>query len=372
MRSRQAIVDKIMSWKGAHEGDATHKHIIDIYNSQNPLPAGYRMKYTDSWCAATVSAAAIECEYTDIIPTECSCNRMISKAQKMGIWQENDAYVPKLADIVLYDWDDNGSGDNKGVPDHVGYVVSDASGNKFKVAEGNKNDGVELRQMTVNGKYIRGYITPRYDNDPAPATIIKPPIKYTRGIDVSSYQGTIDFSKVKNAGMDFVILRSTIKTQEADPCFERNLSECIKYGLNHSCYKYSRAMSVIDAKNEAQGVIRLLRGRNMLIWYDMEDPMQNVWGKAGIQAIALAFMEECVKAGYRVGIYCNMTWYNNLMSDYLKQNVAFWIARYKKNDNGSFDETHKPTGVKNLYGWQYSSKGSVPGITGNVDLDVIF
>ena len=81
-------------------------------------------------------------------------------------------------------------------------------------------------------------------------------------------------------------------------------------------------------------------------------------------------MTELFNAGLACGIYCNVNWYNNLMSDYLKQNVAFWIARYKKNDTGSFDESHKPTGIKNLYGWQYTSKGSLSGITGNVDLDI--
>lgn len=378
MRSRQAIVDKIMSWKGCHEGDAIHKHIIDTYNAHKPLAQGYKVKYTDKWCATTVSAAAIECGYTDIIPTECSCNRMIALAQKKGIWQENDAYEPKLADFVLYDWDDSGKGDNKGVPDHIGVVITEAKDGKYTVCEGNKNDGVNLRIMSVNGKYIRGYITPKYDELPTltsstTAKVIRPPKKYQWGMDVSSYQGMIDFEKAKEAGITFAILRSTVKTQEPDPCFARNLSECARLKIDYSCYKYSRALNTAQAIEEARGVIRLLKaqGKKMLIWLDLEDNTQVLLGKNGIQAIALTFMEECVKAGYRVGIYCNMVWYNNYISDYLKKNVAFWIARYKKADNGSFDETHKPTGVQNLFGWQYSSKGAVPGIGGNVDLDVI-
>lgn len=377
MHSRQVIVDIMMSWLGCHEGDATHKHIIDVYNAHKPLAQGYKVKYTDKWCATTVSAAAIQAGYTDIIPTECSCNRMISLAQKMGIWQENDAYVPKKADIVLYDWDDSGAGDNKGVPDHVGVVVYDAKDGKFQVVEGNKNDGVNLRNMSVNGKYIRGFIVPKYDDLPivtqAPVITrsVRPPKKYRWGIDVSAYQGTIDFAKVKAAGVEFAILRSTTKNQQPDQYFEANLSGCIKNKIDYSVYKYSRALTAAQAKAEARSVLNLLAGRNMLIWLDLEDNNQVVLGKTGIQNIALAFMEECVKAGCRAGIYCNLVWYNNYISDYLKRNVAFWIARYKKDDRGIFDEGHKPTGVKNLYGWQYSSKGSLPGITGNVDLDVI-
>lgn len=371
--SRQKIVDKVMSWLGCHEGDAIHKHIIDTYNAHNPAQ-GYKVKYTDKWCATTVSAAAIECGYTDIIPTECSCNRMIALAQKMGIWQESDAYIPQKADIVMYDWDDNGIGDNTGIPDHTGYVVSNPIANRFEVCEGNKSDGVNLRSMSVNGKYIRGYITPKYDDNAAvvtpAASIARPPKKYKFGMDVSAYQGVIDFNKVKNEGIQFAILRATVKDQSLDQYFERNLSECLKYKIPVSVYKYSRALTVEQARAEAQGVIKALKGRKLLVWYDLEDNTQTPLGKKGIQIIANTFMTELFNAGIACGIYCNVNWYNNLMSDYLKNNVAFWIARYKKNDTGSFDESHKPMGIKNLYGWQYTSKGSLAGITGNVDLDI--
>ena len=371
--SRQKIVDKVMSWLGCHEGDAIHKHIIDTYNAHNPAQ-GYKVKYTDKWCATTVSAAAIECGYTDIIPTECSCNRMIALAQKMGIWQESDAYVPQKADIVMYDWDDNGIGDNTGIPDHTGYVVSNPIANRFEVCEGNKSDGVNLRSMSVNGKYIRGYITPKYDDNAAVVTpaapIVRPPKKYKFGMDVSAYQGVIDFNKVKNEGIQFTILRATVKDQSPDQYFERNLSECFKYKIPVSVYKYSRALTVEQARAEAQGVIKALKGRKLLVWYDLEDNTQTPLGKTGIQIIANTFMTELFNAGIACGIYCNVNWYNNLMSDYLKNNVAFWIARYKKNDTGSFDESHKPMVIKNLYGWQYTSKGSLAGITGNVDLDI--
>ena len=380
MRSRQVYVDKIMSWLGCHEGDSTHKYIIDTYNNHKPLAQNYKVKYTDPWCATTVSAAAIECGYTDIIPTECSCNRMIALAQKMGIWQENDAYVPKKGDIVLYDWQDNGVGDNKGVPDHVGVVVYDAKDGKFQVVEGNKNDGVNLRNMSVNGKYIRGFICPQFDDKaveskPAAKKTVggspRPPKKYQWGIDVSEYQGVIDWDKVKDAGIQFVVIRSIKKNLSADPYFEKNLNGCINHKIDYSCYKLSSALTIAQAKAEAQAVIKLLNGRKMLIWLDLEDNTQCKLGKAGIQNIALAFMEECEKAGYHVGIYCNLVWYKNYISDYLKQNVAFWIARYKKDDKGVFDESQKPSGIKNMFAWQYSSKGSIPGIKGNVDLDVI-
>jgi hypothetical protein len=96
---------------------------------------------------------------------------MITMAKSMGIWQENDGYVPDPADAVLYDWEDSGKGDNAGTPDHIGIVIAvDKSRGTFVVMEGNKNESVERRTMSIDGKYIRGFITPRFNNAvPVPA-----------------------------------------------------------------------------------------------------------------------------------------------------------------------------------------------------------
>jgi hypothetical protein len=100
--------------------------------------------------------------YSDI--SECSCPQMIEKAKAKGIWVEDDAYTPKLGDIILYDWQDSGKGDNVGVADHVGIVVS-VTKNKIMVREGNKNKSIGNRDVTVNGIFIRGYITPPYEEE---------------------------------------------------------------------------------------------------------------------------------------------------------------------------------------------------------------
>lgn len=161
------ILEQAKAWLGKNEKDGTHKEIIDIYNSHKPLARGYKVKYTDSWCATFVSAVAIVCGAADIIPLECSCGQMITKAQQMGIWVENDAYVPKPADIILYDWDDKGSGDNTGWPDHIGIVESVYNG-LISVIEGNNLDAVGYRALQVNGKTIRGYICPKYEAEKEP------------------------------------------------------------------------------------------------------------------------------------------------------------------------------------------------------------
>lgn len=161
--SRDAAVKQINSWIGLKTADGSYKKILDIYNSQKTKPRGVTMKPGMAWCAATVSAVAIALGYDDIFPLECSCSRMIAKAIKMGIWIEDDSYVPSPGDLCMYDWDDNGKGDNKGTPDHVGMVtyVNKKSG-YFVVTEGNYSKSVKKRTIAINGKFIRGFVTPKY------------------------------------------------------------------------------------------------------------------------------------------------------------------------------------------------------------------
>lgn len=166
-KTRQAVVDLVRSWDGKSEADGSFKSIIDIYNSfPGTLPRGTRMKYSWAWCACTWSALAVSLKYTDIMPIEISCHYLILAAMKMGCWQENDAYVPKPGDAVIYDWEDSGAGDNIGYPDHVGTVIEvyeDAG--YFVVEEGNYRNAVKKRTVSLNGRYIRGFITPKYDSE---------------------------------------------------------------------------------------------------------------------------------------------------------------------------------------------------------------
>lgn len=164
-KTAKRLVEQAMAWLGFNEADGTHKQIIDTYNGHKPLARGYKMKYTDEWCATFVSAVAIKIGYTDIIPTECGCGEMVKLLQKMGAWIENENRTPNPGDILFYDWQDNGVGDNTGWPDHVG-IVEKVENGKITVVEGNYKKGVNRRVMAVNAKNIRGYGVPKYEAEP--------------------------------------------------------------------------------------------------------------------------------------------------------------------------------------------------------------
>lgn len=162
---RKQLVETAETYLGCKESNGTHKKIIDLYNTYRPLPRGYKVRYSDHWCAATISAWAIKCDLTDIMPVECSCSRMISLYKSLGRWHENETnFTPQIGDVVMYDWDDGknyAKTDNKGAPEHVGLVVS-VTGKKFKVIEGNYNEEVKYRTLEVNGRYIRGFCLPDF------------------------------------------------------------------------------------------------------------------------------------------------------------------------------------------------------------------
>ena len=161
---RQKVVKIAVSYLGCKEADGSHRKIIDLYNRHKPLARGYAVKYTDAWCSTFASAVAIAAGLTDIIPTECGCEKHIALFKKLGAWVENDAYVPKPGDYIFYDWQDGtnyATTDNTGAADHVG-IVTEVNGSTITVIEGNMSDAVGYRHIAVNGRYIRGYGVPKY------------------------------------------------------------------------------------------------------------------------------------------------------------------------------------------------------------------
>lgn len=161
--ARKRIVQIAKAYKGAVRGDSRHKKIIDTFNKIKP--DGWAMNYTAPWCATACSAWAIIAFGVKIakeyFPLSANCGTIIVKAKKKGIWKENDGYKPSAGDWVLYDWQDSGKGDNHGSPDHIGLVTSVVAG-FMNVLEGNKHNKVGTRKVRINGRYIRGFVLPKY------------------------------------------------------------------------------------------------------------------------------------------------------------------------------------------------------------------
>ena len=158
---RLEFIQTAQEYLGAQESNGSHTRIIDLYNSHEPLAMGYQVQYTDSWCSTFVSAVAIQCGLTEIIPTECGCERHIGLFRQMGRWEENDNAIPLPGDLIFYDWDNTRPGDSTGWSDHVGIVV----GTKWpfvKVIEGNKDDSVSYRILPLGDLRIRGFGQPDY------------------------------------------------------------------------------------------------------------------------------------------------------------------------------------------------------------------
>ena len=152
----------VINYAMSLSGESGHTTILQIYNAQKDLPRNYAVRLNDPWCATFVSAVMLKFGYSGI--SECSCSQMIEKAKKCSRWVEDDTYIAQKGDIVLYDWQDSGSGDNKGVPDHVGIIV-DVTDTAFIVREGNKSGSIGNRTVIKNGRYIRGFITPPYETE---------------------------------------------------------------------------------------------------------------------------------------------------------------------------------------------------------------
>lgn len=188
------------------------------------------------------------------------------------------------------------------------------------------------------------------------------------GIDVSSYQGKIDWNKVKDSGIDFAILKIIMKDLSTDKQFWNNWNGCQEAGIPiQGVYNYSYATHVGKAIADANQVLHVLNGRKAMVWLDVEDDCQKNLGSKLI-AIIDAYAEVIQGAGLEFGVYTGEYFYNTYIKPYGGVKYPLWIARYGMN-NGKMDVKYQPQ-VNGMIGWQYTSKGSVNGISGNVDMNV--
>lgn len=258
---REKAVNTAKAWEGCKESNGTHKQIIDLYNSVKPLPRGYAVQYNDAWCATFVSAVGIAAGLSAIILRECGCGKMIELYKNAGRWQENDAYVPSVGDVIFYDWQDTGKGDNTGYPDHVG-IVCGVSNNTIKVIEGNKNNAVGYRDLAVNGKYIRGYGLPNYESMATVEETKKP--ETTKSIaDVAKEvkngkwgNGAERKQRLEAAGYNYAEVQAAVNTLMGNGSGSSAATYTVKKGdtLSAIAKKYNTTVSELAKLNNIKNV----------------------------------------------------------------------------------------------------------------------
>lgn len=187
-----------------------------------------------------------------------------------------------------------------------------------------------------------------------------------KGIDVSVHNGSINWQKVKNAGIQFAILRAGYgrELSQKDARFEENYRNAKAVGIPVGAYWYSYAMSEDEARLEADVFLSVIKGKQfeMPVYFDLEEKKQFDLGKEKVSAIMRAFLEKVEKAGYFVGLYGSASSLTTHTADDIKSRYTIWLAHWTEQTNYS-----------GAYGiWQYSSEGKVNGISGNVDIDICY
>ena len=197
------------------------------------------------------------------------------------------------------------------------------------------------------------------------------------GIDVSHYQLDIDWRKVAAAGKRFAILKCMYEAQShrKDEYFESNYNGAGANDIARGVYIFIASASIADPEGDAKSLLKHLADRPLEygIWLDYESDVLRRLGKEKIERLTYIYSNRFRAAGYYTGIYCNKDWYDHVISDALKDDFDFWIARYPRKDSGEYNPTSslRPS-YRTAVAWQYSSKGHVDGINGNVDMDVDF
>lgn len=246
---RKEMVALAQSYVGCVRGDSKHKEIIDIFNTVQP--DGWPMNYTAAWCAAFVSALAIKKFGKDkakkFFPLSANCKNIIKNAKAKGIWVENDAYIPSPGDWIIYDWEDDGVGEDSTGYDHVGLVKASTS-TKITAIEGNISNKCGTRVINVNGRYIRGFVHPDYESLAAGEALTPTVVKYKVAITGVWDQYTTKMLAVK------------LKVNDDDGVIKNQLNSCKKYlvAIDNAKWRFSdnpvKGSDIIVALQKKVGV----------------------------------------------------------------------------------------------------------------------
>ena len=303
---REKAVEVARSYLGAKQGSAEHKEIVDTFNKIKP--DGGAMNYTGAWCAVFASADAIlafgEENAIKYFPLSWNCGTIINKAKQMKIFVENDAYVPREGDWILYDWEDSGKGDNVGSPNHVG-IVEKVKNGIITIIEGNfsTQHKVGERDVYVNGKYIRGFVTPKYSA--MATTEKKKTVEEIAKEVIDGKWGTGDDRKKKlvDAGYDYKHVQDKVneilaKKKKPTPMNQKIVNLARKQ-IGNGYRKYCKAFGKTTSWCQ------------IFLWWLFDDE--------GMKILKTSFARKFAE-------YCKKHWKHIRVSEAQKGDVVFFVA----------------------------------------------
>lgn len=233
-------------------------------------------------------------------------------------------------------------------------------------------------ELACRVEAIQVMVLPKGANPPGPTQTPYVTKTYS-GIDVSYWQGTIDWNKVAASGIKFAMVRVQ-HGKDMDTRYKINLKEADRVGISTGAYVYSTATNVDEAKAEAYSMVNALKGYNITypVAYDLEsERYQGNLSNRTRTDMVLAFKKIIEANGYKFVLYVNKNWLENKLNYNELKGVDIWFARYRDynlnfdNPNDKGDSKIKfPSDMVTM--WQYTSEGKVSGISGNVDLDVSY
>ena len=276
---------------------------------------------------------------------------------------KNDSIEIESTDDITFDTLSNEEISTEIVKTSFEIDTTETGSNSDEIAD--KEDGTN--EMQTQDSIIEDEDTVSDNPNPeSPKLMLKAASSNTsiRGIDVSKHNGSIDWAKVKAAGIKYAIIRCGYGdniTSQDDSKWTYNVSECERLGIPYGVYIYSYATSLSHVQSEADHCIRLLKGHhpNYPVFLDLEDSCMANLSNANLASFTQAWATKIMSAGYTPGVYSSKNWWTNKLTSSVFNNYCKWVAQW--NTSCTYTGTY--------HSWQYSSTGSVNGISGNVDMD---
>lgn len=376
MTKGQKIANKAMSYKGKSGGF--------VWDYWPGLGRGA------SWCVGFVLYVLYHCGMKKEIykPSQVSAPFWLPTIEE---WLHKNATHVKMADaqpgdIVIFTW--TGGGNNarkKGVcsRDHIGFIRHKGTSSTCYTIEGNTSGGiVDTRTRALTNIFAIYRLDccnskSKAKQDKVESKVSKKTASSGKAVDISAWQGKISadsFKDVKKAGYDTVILRCSYTTQNGfnlheDKVFEHNIKTAKKAGMKIGVYHYSQAISVKEAQKEAKFALSIIKPYKKYITEQvvcdwefggrLNSTKAKALGKSTCGSIVMAFCNTVKNAGFEPMVYANYSTLTSYLPETLKKHYKIWLAHYASK-----------TPYKGYYLWQYSSQGKVPGLPGNIDVNV--